>query len=192
MGSSGPDVTQLLVQWTGGDQSAFERLAPLVYTELRRLARRHMANERRGHTLQATALVNEAFLRLVDMREIKWQDRAHFLAMSSRLMRRILVDAARARGYRKRGNGVPNITLDESRVRATQPPVDVVALDDALHVLAARDERKSRVVELRFFAGLSLDETATVLNVSRDTVMRDWKLAKNWLYGELTRSSRDD
>jgi len=178
------DVTALLVRWTGGDPSALDELAPMVYPELRRLARRRMANERKDHSLQATALVNEAYLRLVDLRQIKWQDRAHFFAMSARLMRRILVDAARSRGYQKRGAGAQKVTLDEARL-AARVPGDVIALDDALRVLSAKDERKARVVELRFFAGLTVEETAAVLEVSPETVMRDWKFAKNWLMREL-------
>ncbi|HEU5257842.1 MAG TPA: sigma-70 family RNA polymerase sigma factor [Vicinamibacterales bacterium] len=179
------DITRLLIDWRGGDQAALERLMPLVHDELRRLARRHMAHERVGHTLQATALVNEAFVRLIDVRQVRWQDRAHFFAMSSRLMRRILVDFARSKGYQKRGGGAQKVSFDEALVVATEPGQDLVALDDALNALAAFDARKAQVVEMRFFGGLSVDETAEALNVSVDTVMRDWKLAKAWLLREL-------
>jgi len=188
--SPGPaEITRLLIDWRGGDQAALEQLIPLVHEELRRLARRHMAHERVGHTLQATALVNEAFVRLIDVRQVKWQDRAHFFAMSSRLMRRILVDFARSKGYQKRGGGAQKVSFDEALVVATEPGQDLVALDDALTALAAFDGRKAQVVEMRFFGGLSVEETAEALNVSVDTVMRDWKLAKAWLLRELKQSS---
>ena len=144
-----------------------------------------MAGERAGHSLQATALVNEAYLRLIDVRHVNWQNRAHFLAMSARFMRRILVDYARSKGYQKRGGGAVNVTFDEGLPVAQEPAMDLVALDDALKTLAAVDERKSRVIELRFFGGLSVEETANVLSVSPETVMRDWKLAKAWLMREL-------
>ena len=182
-------ITRLLVDWRGGDQAALEQLIPLVHDELRRLARRHMARERVGHTLQATALVNEAFVRLVDVQQVKWQDRAHFFAMSSRLMRRILVDFARSKGYQKRGGGAQKVSFDEALVVTTEPGQDLVALDDALNALAAFDGRKAQVVEMRFFGGLSVEETAEALKVSVDTVMRDWKLAKAWLLRELKQSS---
>jgi len=183
------DITRLLIDWRGGDQAALERLMPLVHDELRRLARRHMAHERVGHTLQATALVNEAFVRLIDVRQVRWQDRAHFFAMSSRLMRRVLVDFARAKGYQKRGGGAQKVSFDEALVVATEPGQDLVALDDALNALAAFDARKAQVVEMRFFGGLSVEETAEALNVSVDTVMRDWKLAKAWLLRALKQSA---
>jgi RNA polymerase sigma factor (TIGR02999 family) len=183
------DITRLLIDWRGGDQAALEQLIPLVHDELRRLARRHMAHERVGHTLQATALVNEAFVRLIDVRQVKWQDRAHFFAMSSRLMRRILVDFARSKGYQKRGGGAQKVSFDEALVVATEPGQDLVALDDALNALAAFDGRKAQVVEMRFFGGLSVEETAEALNVSVDTVMRDWKLARAWLLRELKQSA---
>jgi RNA polymerase sigma factor, TIGR02999 family len=182
-------ITRLLVDWRGGDQAALEQLIPLVHDELRRLARRHMARERVGHTLQATALVNEAFVRLIDVQQVKWQDRAHFFAMSSRLMRRILVDFARSKGYQKRGGGAQKVSFDEALVVTTEPGQDLVALDDALNALAAFDGRKAQVVEMRFFGGLSVEETAEALKVSVDTVMRDWKLAKAWLLRELKQSS---
>jgi RNA polymerase sigma factor (TIGR02999 family) len=178
-------VTELLRAWGGGDDGALEQLTPLVEAELRRLARGYMRRERHDHTLQATALVNEAFLRLTDARSVRWQDRAHFLGISARLMRRVLVDHARARGYGKRGGGAERVTLDEGLVTATEPAVDVVALDRALEALATVDVRKSRVIELRFFGGLSVEETAEVLHVSPDTVKRDWRLAKLWLLSEL-------
>jgi RNA polymerase sigma-70 factor (ECF subfamily) len=188
--SPGPaPITRLLVDWRGGDQTALEQLIPLVHDELRRLARRHMAHERVGHTLQATALVNEAFVRLIDVRQVKWQDRAHFFAMSSRLMRRILVDFARSKGYQKRGGGAQKVSFDEGLIVTREPGQDLVALDDALDALAAFDARKAQVVEMRFFGGLSVEETAEALNVSADTVMRDWKLAKAWLLRELKQSS---
>jgi RNA polymerase sigma-70 factor (ECF subfamily) len=178
-------VTELLRAWSDGDEGALERLLPLVEAELRRLARGYMGRERRDHTLQVTALVNEAFLRLTDARRLRWQDRAHFLGISARLMRRVLVDHARARGYHKRGGGAQRVTLTEALVVSPEPALDLVALDRALEVLAASDGRKSRVIELRFFGGLSVEETAEVLHVSPDTVKRDWRLAKLWLLQEL-------
>jgi RNA polymerase sigma factor (TIGR02999 family) len=179
-------VTGLLLAWGQGDEQALAQLMPLVEQELHRIAQRCMAGERPGHSLQATALVNEAYLRLVDAQHVNWQNRAHFLAMSARLMRRILVDAARSKGYQKRGGGNVKVTLDEGVVPAVEVGPNLIALDDALQALATFDERKSRVVELRFFGGLSVEETAAVLEVSVDTVMRDWKLAKAWLLKELT------
>jgi RNA polymerase sigma factor (TIGR02999 family) len=170
--------------WGQGDSNALDQLVPLVHQELHRIARACMRGERAGHSLQATALVNEAYVRLVDAQHVDWQNRAHFLAMSARLMRRILVDFARARQYQKRGGGVQKITLDEALV-VIEPGRDLVALDDALEALAKVDERKVRVVEMRFFGGLSVEETAAVLKVSPDTVMRDWRLAKAWLLREL-------
>jgi RNA polymerase sigma-70 factor (ECF subfamily) len=178
-------VTELLLKWREGDESALDRLVPIVHSELRRIARRCMAGERAGHSLQATALVNEAYMRLIDVKHVNWQNRAHFLAMSARFMRRILVDYARSKGYQKRGGRAVNVTFDESLPVAAEPGMDLVALDDALKALATVDERKSRVIELRFFGGLSVEETATVLGVSPETIMRDWKLAKAWLMREL-------
>jgi RNA polymerase sigma-70 factor, ECF subfamily len=178
-------VTELLRAWSDGDDGALERLLPLVEAELRRLARGYMLRERRGHTLQTTALVNEAFVRLADARRVSWQDRAHFLGISARLMRRVLIDHARARGYRKRGGGAQRVTLDEGLVASPDPGLDVLALDRALEALAKVDARKSKVVELRFFGGLSVEETAEVLHLSSDTVKRDWRLAKLWLLREL-------
>ena len=185
-GSPPHQVTRLLVDWRNGDQGALEQLIPLVHEELRRVARRHMAHERAGHTLQATALVNEAYVRLIDVRQVNWQDRAHFFAMSSRLMRRILVDFARSKGYQKRGGGAQKVSLDEALIVSQEPGADLVALDDALSALAVFDARKAQVVEMRFFGGLSVEETAEALKVSVDTVMRDWKLAKAWLLRELS------
>jgi RNA polymerase sigma factor (TIGR02999 family) len=184
-------ATQLLQAWSGGDASALDRLMPIVERELRNLARRMMSRERPGHTLQPTALVNEVFLRLVDAQDVRWQSRAHFLAISARLMRRVLVDEARTRHATKRGGAAERAELDEARVAAPEPGRDVVALHDALSALATFDERKSRVVELRFFGGLTVEETAEVLSVSPDTVMRDWKLAKVWLMRELSMDASD-
>ena len=184
-------VTELLRAWGDGDDGALEQLTPLVEGELRRLARAYMRRERRDHTLQATALVNEAFLRLTDARRVRWQDRAHFLGISARLMRRVLVDHARSRGYQKRGGGAERVTLDDGLAASPpEPAVDVLALDRALEALAAVDLRKSRVIELRFFGGLSVEDTADVLHVSVDTVKRDWRLAKLWLLRELEGEGR--
>jgi RNA polymerase sigma factor (TIGR02999 family) len=180
-------VTSLLRAWSEGDKDAQNRLFELVHGELHRLARQHMARERAGHTLQPTALVNEAYLRLVDIHEVRWQDRGHFFAVAARVMRNILVDSARARLYQKRGGGVHQVSLDEAVFATPQSDPDVIALDDALTALAKVDERKSHVVELRFFAGLDLDETAAAIGVSSDTVTRDWKLAKVWLLREIKR-----
>ena len=181
-----PNPTTLLLAWGRGDETALDQLIPLVHDELRQLARRHMAGERPGHTLQATALVNEAYLRLIEVNQVRWQNRAHFFAMASRVMRRILVDAARARGYQKRGGGAETVSLDEALLVSGEPRQDLIALDDALNALAAFDLRKSQVVEMRFFGGLSVEETAEALHVSADTVMRDWRLAKVWLVRELS------
>ena len=174
-------VTALLRAWSDGDGAALDSIVPIVEAELRRLARIYMSRERREHTLQPTALVNEVFLKLVDAAGIRWQDRAHFFGISARLMRRVLVDHARARGYQKRGGDVQRVTLDGQDIAAADNQVDLLALDRALNGLAAIDERKCRVVEMRFFAGLSVDETAGVLAVSADTVKRDWRIAKLWL-----------
>jgi RNA polymerase sigma factor (TIGR02999 family) len=178
-------VTELLVAWGSGDDSALEQLMPMVHAELYRLARREMRGERESHTLQTTALVNEAYLRLVKLTGVTWNDRVHFFAMSARLMRRILVDHARSRLYLKRGGGAALLAFDEGLTIGIQPGPDLVALDDALQALAVLDTRKSQVVELRFFGGLSVDETAAALNVSSGTVMRDWRLAKAWLLKQL-------
>jgi RNA polymerase sigma-70 factor (ECF subfamily) len=179
------NVTTLLRAWSDGDETALERLLPLVEAELRRLARGYMARERPGHTLQVTALVNEAFLRLTDARAVRWQDRAHFLAISARLMRRVLVDHARTRAYQKRGGGAYRVPLTEGMAVSAEPTLDLIALDRALESLGAKDARKVRVVELRFFGGLSVEETADMLHVSKDTIKRDWRLAKLWLLQEL-------
>jgi RNA polymerase sigma factor (TIGR02999 family) len=187
--SPAPPITELLVAWRQGDQHALDRLAPLVYKELQRLAQWQMRREPAGHTLQATALVNEAYLRLVDINRVQWQNRAHFFAIAGQMMRRILVDAARARGNQKRGGDVQKVSLAEG-LCVPDRPEDVVALDAALESLTQTDERKARVVELRFFAGLSVAEIAGVLNVSPDTVKRDWKLAKAWLGRELRKQWR--
>jgi len=181
------EVTRLLKAWTSGDEQALEKLTPLVYEELHRVARHYMAGQRSGHILQTSALVNEVYLRLVDCGQMNWQNRAHFIAMSARLMRRILIDFARSRGYRKRGGGAPHISLDEAPSVCNQLDPNLVAVDDALQALAAVDGRKSKVVELRFFGGLSIEETAEVLRVSPETVMRDWRLAKLWLLRELSK-----
>jgi RNA polymerase sigma-70 factor, ECF subfamily len=184
---SGPaNVTQLLVAWSSGDEAALEALTPLVHRELHRLAARYMAGERPGHILQATALVNEAYMRLVDWKEVRWQNRAHFFGMAAQIMRRVLVDVARTRDREKRGRGQVHVSLSEAAEVAAPQPVDLVLLDEALHNLEALDARQSRVVELRFFAGLSLEETALVLDVSVATVRRDWSLARAWLYRELS------
>jgi RNA polymerase sigma factor (TIGR02999 family) len=180
-------VTHLLRAWSDGDETALERLLPLVEAELRRLARGYMARERGGHTLQPTALVNEAFLRLIDARDVRWQDRAHFVGMAARLMRRVLVDHARTRGYQKRGGGAARVTLTEGLAASAEPAqdLDLVALDRALEELAAADARKAKVIELRFFGGLSVEETAEVLHLSPDSIKRDWRLAKLWLLRAL-------
>jgi RNA polymerase sigma factor (TIGR02999 family) len=186
------EVTQLLLAWSQGDRSALEELMPLVYDELHRMARRYMVREQAAHTLQATALVNEAYLRMVDLRKVQWQNRAHFFAVSAQLMRRILVDFARSRNYQKRGGGRRRVTLDEALKVSPEQDTDLVLLDEALNALAAIDDRKRRVVELRFFGGLTVEETAHVLEVSPDTVMRDWKMAKVWLLREMTGDARDE
>jgi len=178
------EVTQLLRAWSDGQQEALEKLMPLVYDELHRLAQHYMSRERSGHILQTSALVNEAFLRLVDARQVNWQNRAHFFAISASLMRRILVDFARTHQSQKRGAGVRPVSLDEG-LYATEERLDLASLDDALKALAAFDPRKSRVVELRFFGGLNMEEAAEVLQVSPETVKRDWKLAKAWLLREM-------
>jgi RNA polymerase sigma factor (TIGR02999 family) len=179
------DVTALLVAWSEGDESALAQLVPRVYAELHRLAHHHLRGERHAQTLQTTALVHEAYLRLVDTRRVRWESRAHFLGVAAQAMRRILVDAARARGAHKRGSAVPVVSLDEAPPVGAERDRSLVALDDALTALARVDPRKSRVVELRYFAGLSVDETAIVLRVSPETVAREWRVAKAWLLREL-------
>jgi RNA polymerase sigma factor (TIGR02999 family) len=182
-----PDVTALLLAWRAGDEGALGRIVPLVQEELRQIARRCLRSERPDHSLQATALVNEAYLRLIDARRVNWQNRMHFLAMSARLMRRVLVDYARTKGAEKRGGDMVKVSLSEAADRADDLGADVVALNDALETLEKIDERKGRIVELRFFAGLSVEETAAVLDVSPQTVARDWTFAKAWLRHELKR-----
>jgi RNA polymerase sigma factor (TIGR02999 family) len=191
MTPSGPsaEITRLLRAWGNGDQAALDRLTPVVYDELRRMARRYMHRERDGHTLQTTALVNEAYLRLVDVTHVDWQDRAHFFAVSAQMMRRILVDAARARASSKRGGQAVRAELDEIPDLSSGRDREIVAIDDALEALAALDPRKARVIELRFFGGLSVEETAEVLKISPQSVLRDWKLAKAWLMRELSHKS---
>jgi RNA polymerase sigma-70 factor (ECF subfamily) len=184
------DISMLLRSWSDGDQGALEKLTPIVLDELHRLARRYMKRERPGHSLQSAALVNEAYLRLVDYKRMQWQNRAHFFAVSSQLMRRILVEHARRRNL-KRGGGVQHVSLDEAAVVGGDRATDLVALDDALNALARLDARKVQVVEMRFFGGLSVEETAEVLHVSPVTVMRDWSTAKAWLYRELAGGTGD-
>jgi RNA polymerase sigma factor (TIGR02999 family) len=186
------EATQLLLAWSQGDQSALDRLIPLVHAELHRLAHGYMGRERAGHTLQTTALVNEAYLRLIDSSQVRWQNRAHFFALMARLMRRILVDFARSRHNLKRGGTLQRVSLNEDLLAPQEPDPDLIELDEALNALAAIDARQARVVELRFFGGLSVDETAEVLQVSDETVHRDWRVAKAWLLRELDREQRDD
>jgi RNA polymerase sigma-70 factor, ECF subfamily len=188
---SAPNVTQLLLAWQAGDHAALDKLLPLIQPELRRIARRHMAGERRGHVLQPTALVNEAYLRLAS-KDIQWQGRAHFFAVAAQVMRHVLVDDARERARAKRGGGACRISLSDAENLAKPRQTDVVALDDALNALERFDRRKSQVIELRFFGGLSLQETADVLHVSVGTVRRDWSLARAWLYRELGDVARRD
>ena len=185
MDESPHEVTQLLQAWSAGDQGAFDKLASVVYRELHRLAQRYMAHERPGQTLQATALVNEAYLRLVDVKRVSWQNRAHFFGVSAQFMRRILVERARSHRALKRGSDAPAVAFDEGLLMSPMPSPDLVALDDALKALAAIDPRRSQVVELRFFGGLTAEETAEMLHVSPVTVMNDWKFAKAWLLREL-------
>ena len=184
--SSTHEITSLLLAWKSGDEAALNRLMPLVYHELHRLARRYMAVEQTGHPLQTTALVHEVYLRLVDANSVDWQDRAHFYAICARLMRRILIDFARSRNYQKRGAGFAHIQLEEAATVSQAVGSQLLAVDDALKQLAAMDSRKSEVVELRFFGGLTVEEIAAALRVSPETVMRDWKLAKAWLLRELS------
>lgn len=186
------EITQLLLAWGRGEQAALDQLTPLVYDELRRLAHRYMGRERPGHTLQTSALVNEVYLRLVDSSHVRWQNRAHFFAVSAQLMRRILVDFARSRHNLKRGGDARQVSLDEALLVSHESSTDLVALDDALKALASLDARQSQVVELRFFGGLSVEETAEVLHVSEGTVRRDWSLARAWLHRELNNKNDDD
>jgi RNA polymerase sigma factor (TIGR02999 family) len=179
------EITQLLVAWSEGDESALDRLAPLIDSELHRLAHHYMSRERPGHLLQTSALVNEAYVRLIDWKNVRWQNRAHFFGVAAQMMRRILVDFARDKQYLKRGGGTLQVSLGKAASFVMQRGTDLVALDEALTALAQIDPRKVRVVEMRFFAGLSVEEVADVLNVSKETVMRDWRLAKVWLLREL-------
>ena len=183
------EVTQLLVAWSNGDRAARDEIMPLVYDELRRLAHRYMDRERRDHTLQTSALVNEAYLRLIDQKDVHWQNRAHFFGIAAQMMRRILVDYARKRGFAKRGGDDKPVSLEEAMIVSPERAANVVALDDALEILGEIDPRKSQIVELRFFGGLSVEETAEVLSVSPATVSRDWTLAKAWLRREMTATS---
>jgi RNA polymerase sigma factor (TIGR02999 family) len=182
-----PEITQMLLAWSNGDQAAFEKLTPLVSRELHRLARRYMGRENPGHTLQTTALVNEAYVRLIDASHVKWRDRAHFFALSAQIMRRILVDFARSHRNLKHGGHARPVALDEEVVVSPEPDANLVAVDEALEALGIVNPRQSRVVELRFFGGLSLEETAEVLQVSVGTVRRDWTFARAWLHRELSR-----
>ncbi|PYS56944.1 MAG: RNA polymerase subunit sigma-70 [Acidobacteria bacterium] len=182
------EVTQLLIQWSNGDKAALDKLMPLIYSELRQLARHYMSRERPGHTLQTTALVNEAYMRLVNRKGVHWQNRAHFFAIAAQLMRSILVDHARSHTYAKRGGGAHKIALDDAMAVSQQRAADVVALDDALKRLAEIDPQQSRIVEMKFFGGLTIEETAEVLGLSPATIKREWSTAKAWLYHELNRN----
>jgi RNA polymerase sigma-70 factor, ECF subfamily len=180
------EITQLLVDWSNGNQAALDQLTPLVYTELRQLAHRYMRRERLGHTMQTTALIHEAYLRLVDQTKVRWENQAHFFGIAARLMRQILIEHARSHTRAKRGGGAGTISLDEAAFVAQARAAELLALNDALERLAAVDPRKSRVVELRFFGGLSVEEAARVLNIAPNTVLRDWRLAKAWLHREIS------
>ena len=190
--TSREEVTGLLQAWSNGDQAALEKLMPLVYAELHRLAKRYMSRERAGHSLQTSALVNEAYLRLVDAHSVRWQNRAHFFAVSAQTMRRILVDFARARQNLKRGGGAHQVTLDEGLIVSSESSGDLLALDEALEKLAVLNQRQSKVVELRYFGGLNEEEIAEALNVSPRTVRSDWSLARAWLYRDLNQGGSDD
>ena len=185
---SSQEVTQLLQAWSDGDRAALDKLAPLVQSELHRLARHYMGQEHRGHTLQSTALINELYLRLIDWQNVRWQDRAHFFGVSARLMRRTLVDHARRHHYRKRGGEAIKVSLDEAAIISRERRADLVAIDNALERLAAVDPRKSQIVELRFFGGLSIEETAEALKISPITVTREWRSAKAWLRREMNQT----
>jgi RNA polymerase sigma factor (TIGR02999 family) len=190
MATSPNEITQLLVAWGNGDQAALDQLMPLVYSELHRLAHRHIKKERPGHTLQTSALLNEAFVRLVDQRDVTWRSRGHFFAIAAQMMRRILVDYARSRRYAKRGGDAHQVSFDENLMVSRQLSVDVIKLHDALNELVVIDERKAKIVELKFFGGLSIEETAEVIGVSPGTVMRDWTLAKAWLRLAMSRGDQ--
>jgi RNA polymerase sigma factor (TIGR02999 family) len=189
MSETTQQVTRLLREWSNGDESALEQLTPLVYGELRRLAGRYLRKERPDHTLQSTALVHEAFIRLVDQRDVKWQNRAHFFGVAAQMIRRILVDHARGRQATKRGSGAPKLSLDEALATPERKDLDILALDDALNSLAKIDPQQARIVELRFFTGLTVEETAEVLGISPATVKRDWVTAKAWLYRDISRAA---
>ena len=180
------EITQLLAEWSDGNQSALDELYPLVYDELHKLARRYMSRERKGHTLQTTALINEAYVRLVDQRNVHWTNRSHFFAISAQIMRRILIDHARRQAYAKRGGGARQVSLEEAATVTSNAGSELIRLDEALNSLAERDPRRSRVVELRYFGGLNNEEIAGVLHVSENTVTRDWNMARAWLYQQLT------
>ena len=180
------EITQLLMNWSQGDEAALGQLVPLVYPELRRLAKRHMDREDSAHTLQTSALINEAYLKLVDQQNVKWQNRAHFFAVAAQVMRHILVDHARTRNYAKRGGGAPKLPLDEAAVLTEQRAAQLIALDDALRDLAVLDARKSQIIELRFFGGLSMEEAAEVMKISPSTVQREWRAAKAWLHHTMS------
>lgn len=183
-------ITRLLAGWSRGDRAAFDQLVPVVYEELHRIAGQRLQHERLNHTLQPTALVHEAYLKLIDQRQPHWRNRAHFFAIAATLMRRILVDHARSRAADKRGEGVPAISLEEVDVSAPEPQMDIVALDQALERLASIDPRQSRLVELRYFGGLSIEETAKVLGISPTTISREWSSAKAWLYREMRKGDQ--
>jgi len=183
------DITQLLAKWSDGNQSALDELYPLVYNELHRLARRYMSRERKGHTLQTTALINEAYVRLVDQRNVHWANRSHFFAISAQIMRRILIDHARRHAYAKRGGGAQHVSLEEVAAVTPDPGRELVRLDEALKSLAEMDPRRSQVVEMRYFGGLNNEEIAGVLNISENTVTRDWNMARAWLYQQLTETA---
>ena len=183
------DVTQLLLQWGKGDASALNQLMPLVYDELRRLARRCLRRERQGHTMQTTTLVHEAYLRLIDQSRVNWQNRAHFFGVAAQIMRRLLVDHARKHNAEKRGQDFQKLSLDENIDRAVERSAELIALDDALKTLATFDQQKARMVELRYFGGLSIEETADVMGVTPTTIKRHWRLAKAWLHGEMQRNN---
>lgn len=189
MAALASDVTQLLIDWSQGDKAALEQLIPLVHAELRHLARSYMGRENPGHTLQTSALINEAYIRLVDQQNVPWQNRAHFFAVSAQIMRHILIDHARSHAYAKRGGGARKVSLDEAMVLNDQRANELIALDDALKILANLDPRKSQIIELRFFGGLSIEETAEAMKISRITVTREWRLAKAWLRREMNQAN---
>lgn len=192
MHPSSPDVTRLLVRWSNGDQTALDELLPLIHDELRQRARRYLRRENPGHTLQSTALVNEAYLRLIDQRQVQWQNRAHFFGIAAQLMRRILIDHARKAHYQKRGGGAIRVSLDETAAVTEARAAELLAVEEALEKLTTLDARKGRLVELRFFGGLTEEEAAEVLGVSAPTAQREWRAAKAWLHRLLTKSNEDD